>query len=583
MQVKKLNRTVAARAALALLLGLAPYSIPGQSNIGTLRVAITDKASGKVVPAIVCITSLADKSWRVPPDGTIVSPHIVTSKEQIAGWAAGPGTREWSPGDIGPVRLTVTVPLPGIPLDQPQHDVYPVYAGLPAMPYWNEPVAYFVSKPFSITLPPGKWRLAVSRGVEYFPVFEEFTIAPRQKLERDVRLARWVDMRQQGWYSGDPEFHNWRDQPWRNEFILTWAEAQDIHMTSVLSYSKTLTEFGHPQMGYGKDFRYQMGDYALASGHEGPRPSYAEQGHLMQLNIKAAVRNRDQLMDKVCDVVHEQGGLCGYAHLPWTPSYYHRLHPEQDLHPGWDASINTIRGKIDFMEILQFRQLGVEDYYDFLNMGVKLTALAGSDVSGGYMLGESRVYAYTGRNFSVDSWYAAVKQGRTFVTNGPMLALTAGGAMPGDEVRVRKNANVRIQVRAWAPEAIGAPKVLEVLSQGRVIRAVESRDPKQSELTAEFELPAGESQWIVARTTTFNAAVAHTSPVYVIVDGASFADRAQLPQLVEKRLKVLDFIEKRLRDRQYTQRHGYSVSELPLLMESIQDARAKYKAVGQTR
>jgi hypothetical protein len=572
-------RNISLALFCAVPIALAVYPMLGQSDIGTLRVAISDKASGKVVPAIVCITSKADNTWRVPPDGTIVSPHPVTSKEQIAGWAAGPGTKEWSPGDPGPVRLTANVPVPGIPTEQRQ-DVYKVYAGLPAMPYWNEPVAYFVAKPFTIALPPGKWRLAVSRGVECLPVFEEFTIAPQQKVEKDIRLTRWVDMRQQGWYSGDPEFHNWRDKQWRNEFILAWAEAADVHMISVPSFSKTPTEIGHPQMGYGKDFRYQKGDYALASAHEGPRTAESEQGHLMELNITAVVRDtsRDHLMDMVCDAVHKQGGLCGYNHLAWL-SIYNRLHPEQEIHPTWDASINTIRGKIDFFEILQFRQLGVEDYHDFLNMGVKLAALAGSDVTGGEMLGESLTYAYTDHNFSPDTWYAAVKQGHTFVTNGPMLTLTVGGRMPGDEVRVRKNANVRVRARAWAPEVIGAPRVLEVVSHGRVIRKVESHDPKKSELTADFELPPSESQWIVARTTSFNAAVAHTSPVYVIVDGASLADRAQLPQLVENWLKVLDFVEKRLSDPQYTRRRGYSASELPLLLESIQDARAKYKAV----
>jgi len=560
-----------------LLFGLAPYAILGQSDLGTLRVAIHDKASGEVVPAMVCITSLADNTWRVPPDGTIVSPGYRPPGYRLKrAQASPPPPIEWSPGDIGPVALTVNVPLPGISLDL-RSDLYPMYAGLPPMPYWNEPVAYFVSKPFTITLPPGKWRLAVSRGPEYLPVFEEFTIAPQQKLERDIRLARWVDMRQQGWYSGDPHFHL---SPWRNDLILMWGEAQDIHMTTVLSVG------GRQPVAYGKDSHYQRGDYALAAGHEGPRTEETEQGHLLQLNMKAAVLDPmesyqygSRRMDMVCDILHEQGGLCGYAHMSHVP-YFLRSHPDREIHPTWDASINAIRGKIDFFEILQHRQLAVEDYYDFLNMGVKLTASTGSDPPAGNLFGESRTYIYTGRGkFSPDTWYAGFKQGRTFITNGPMLTLAVGGAMPGDEVRVRKNAKLRVHAQAWAPEAIGAPKVLEVLSHGRVIRSVESRGPKQDKLTAEFELPASESQWIVARTTSYNAGVALTSPVYVIVDGASFADRAQLPQLVEKRLKILNFIERRLRDPEYTQHRGYSASDLPLLMESIQDARARYQAI----
>ena len=72
--------------------------------------------------------------------------------------------------------------------------------------------------------------------------------------------------------------------------------------------------------------------------------------------------------------VHEQGGLVGYTHLAWSPEFFRRKNPS--LNPGWDASINVIRGKIDFIDILEAARLGFEDYYDFLNLGAKLTAMA---------------------------------------------------------------------------------------------------------------------------------------------------------------------------------------------------------------
>jgi hypothetical protein len=53
---------------------------------------------------------------------------------------------------------------------------------------------------------------------------------------------------------------------------------------------------------------------------------------------------------------------------------------------------------------------------------------------------------------------------------------------------------------------------------------------------------------------------------------------AQLPQLVAKRLKVLEFIEKRLGDPESTK--YYAVGVVSELMKRIQDARAKYLAVG---
>jgi hypothetical protein len=585
MSNRNFSRIYVVRAVLTSLFILAAYPVLGQTGNGTLHVAITD-ATGKVIPAIVCITSVADGTWRLPPDGTIASPHVLSNiREQGDAKRTG-----WSPQEPGTMHLLGHVLLPNYPRSE-RNDAYPTYAGLPSIPYFNEPVGYFEAEPFTITLPPGKWRLAVEHGPEYLPVFKEIALASGQSLSQTVQMVRWVDMPKQGWWSGDPEFHHRLNQPWLKNYVLTWAEAQDVHMTSDLSAGtqddrRTVYDNGtrashSSMMGYGKAFRYQVGDYAIATGHEGPRPSPGEQGHLIQLNISALVTEpgKNLLMDLACDKVHAQGGMCGYAHLPWTttPAFL-KEHPGSP-HPGWDASINTIRGKIDFMEILQFRQDSVVDYYDFLNMGVKLTALAASDVPAGATLGESVTYAFTGPRFSPDAWYEAVKEGHTFVTNGPMLTLKVNGHIPGDQINVPKNSKVHIHVVAAAPEAIGSPKVLEVISHGRAIKSVESHDPKQGKLTADFDIPATESQWIVAKATSYNGAVAHTSPVYVIVDGKSFADRSQLPQLIAEQMKVLDFIEERLHDPRYIQRAKYSDIDVRLMLASIQDAREKYKEV----
>jgi hypothetical protein len=141
-------------------------------------------------------------------------------------------------------------------------------------------------------------------------------------------------------------------------------------------------------------------------------------------------------------------------------------------------------------------------------------------------------------------------------------------------VRVKRNATVRIRARAWAPETIGAPKTLEIVAHGRVIRAVEARGPGQSHLELQLDQRGGESQWIAARVTASNGAVAHSSPVYILVEGESFADRKQLPQIVEKRLKVLDFIGARLRDRNFTR--SYAAGEVDALAERVEDARRRY-------
>ena len=561
---------------MALLIGLAPWSTLGQSDTGTLKVAIRDKASGQVVPAIICITSVADNTFRVPPDGRTPATFmrnvdLIQARWKSIEYIAGPN-KKWFPGDPGPALV-----MNGTFKDNPTRDLW--YYGGPAIPLWKEPAAYFVSEPFSITLPPGKWRLAVMRGFEYLPVTEEITITPGQTVERNVQLARWVDMAKQGWYSGDPHVHSWRIAPLHDKYVITFAKAMDVHMTVTMNYCVQQDCTGCPQAKYGRAGRYHEGDYWVESGTEDPREGINEEGHVSQFDIQEPGRDPTQYQRYAYafDKVHEQGGLVGYDHLAWSKSYNlkqdprnARLHP----YPGWDVNINTIRGKVDFFSILQNNNMGLEDYYDFLNLGIKVTATASTDYPAP-LVGEEVTYAYTGTggNFTADAWFDAVKRGRTFVTNGPMVTLTVGDGMPGDEVHAGKDAKLHVHAQAWAPESIGAPKVLEIVAEGKVIKVINSPGAKQDKLIADFELPAGDSQWIAARTTAFNGAVAHTTPVYVIVNGRSFIDRANVQQLVAKQLKILDWIETK-RVSNAPARWGPTVVQG--LWNDIEDARATY-------
>jgi hypothetical protein len=538
--------------------GLASRAVPGA--YGTVVVEIHDAATGELTPAMVCITSLDDHTWRAPPDGRKASRYT-----RVADFKQ---PTPWIPGDIGPVRLTRGDPRDN---DTRSH----VLGEQPGYPFWQEPAAYFVSRPFEIRLPPGRWRLAVARGLEYLPVIEEFEVAAAERRAYRVDLRRWEHMAARGWYSGDTHVHFPRTEPWHDELLLTWAQAEEVYVSTILQ-QRTRRGLTFPQ-GPPAGFRAQRGEYVLQTGQEDPSTGLGDLGHTLALNISQPVydRSRFHLYDVMFDAVRADGGLTGYAHLAWAPDSFRRS--GRAAHATWDATINVIQGRVDFFEILQFRALGVEDYYDFLNLGMRLTASAGSDMPWAGSIGESRVYVNTGHPFSADRWFEAFGQGRTFVTNGPMLSLTVDGAGPGEQVAVDGAATVRIRARAWSPPAIGSPKWLEVVSQGAVIRSAMSDDPAAGELALDFTQPVHRSAWVAARVTTHNDGLAHTSPVYVLRDGRSHRDAERLHDLVAKRLGILAHGEQRLRDPKYTA--AFAPGEADALRRRIAAARARYEAL----
>ncbi|UCD30252.1 MAG: CehA/McbA family metallohydrolase, partial [Planctomycetota bacterium] len=259
-------------------------------------------------------------------------------------------------------------------------------------------------------------------------------------------------------------------------------------------------------------------------------------GHTLSINTTSWVRdvNKYWLYDWVADTVHAQGGLFGYAHALLTHPYIRR-----------GMSLSSPRHKVDFAEILQYGEMGTDFFYDFHNMGFKLAASAGTDVPWQGTIGEVRMYAYIGdQPFSADAWFDAVRKGRTFVTNGPMIDLRVDQAIPGDEIVLKENRKLRIKVRAWGDPERMVPSKLEIVRHGEVIRSTESSDKSQKELSLDFKLESGYGCWIAARAEGSDGSLAHTTPVYVIREPFRFWKIEAIDDLVADRLANLEDIEK---------------------------------------
>jgi hypothetical protein len=198
--------------------------------------------------------------------------------------------------------------------------------------------------------------------------------------------------------------------------------------------------------------------------------------------------------------------------------------------------LNTLRGKNDFLELAQFcvpqGPLVVDHYYMVLDLGFRLTALAGSDFPwcgrGFAQIGNARFYVYTGGALSFDRWFDALKAGHTFVSTGPMVFLTVNGHIPGDVVDVTPGAPLHITAEAFGDSKQAPLFTLEIIGHGKVL----ARAPSGSttHLAVNLDLPVDHGIWIAARADAGVGQAAHTTPVYVTVNRDGFHNPATARQ-----------------------------------------------------
>jgi hypothetical protein len=159
-----------------------------------------------------------------------------------------------------------------------------------------------------------------------------------------------------------------------------------------------------------------------------------------------------------------------------------------------------------------------------LNCGYKITASAGEDsilsLHGTPVIGASRVYAYLGSKLTWDGWVDAIRHGRTFVSNGPMIRFDVNGQAPGGEVHLPAGAG-SVEISGQLNSIVPVDR-MEVYFNGAVVDTIR---PTEGGKEGAFHkrIPVTHSGWFTFRAISNEThfpvddvyVVAETSPVYV--------------------------------------------------------------------
>jgi hypothetical protein len=189
-------------------------------------------------------------------------------------------------------------------------------------------------------------------------------------------------------------------------------------------------------------------------------------------------------------------------------------------------------------------RFGFESYYTLLNCGFRLRPTAGT-ASGVHPvpLGFSRVYVNLD-TFTADGWWQGLRQGRSFVTTGPMLFATIDGRGPGEvwqQGAPKRQYDVEIETLSELPL-----ERIEIVQHGRVIQVARpaqeeniERLPQGASRTRwKTELTIDQTSWVAVRAFERQAdgrvRFAHTGPWHMeVADQPIRPHRAEVDYLIE--------------------------------------------------
>jgi TolB protein len=245
----------------------------------------------------------------------------------------------------------------------------------------------------------------------------------------------------------------------------------------------------------------------------------------------------------VADLAHAQGALVGYVHpFDWE------IVPEKEKSLTNALPVDVALGKADYIEIVGFadHKSTAQVWHRLLNLGFRLSAGAGTDAMANYAslrgpVGMNRVFLQTGGDTGAEALHKALKEGHTFASNGPLLALQVDGRNPGDTIELARGrkVNYRAAMRSLAPL-----DHVEVLYNGRVVARHGKKDAISADLSGGISVT--ESGWILLRAWNDEPDAlifdlypyASTSPIYVSVGGQP----AKSPEDAEYFLRWIDRI-----------------------------------------
>jgi Tol biopolymer transport system component len=388
----------------------------------------------------------------------------------------------------------------------------------------------------AIDAPPGEITVEVLSGFNHRPEKRKITLKSggREELKIALRPLGWPTENEHHWISGDLHVHmnyggTYVNDPQR---LRNQAEAEGLQIVNSLIVNK---EQRFPDIAYRREEVDGDADVLSVPGQEFHTSYWGHRGLLgMKDDIllpgyagypNTAAASLFPMNADVYDMAHAKGALVGAVH-PFDEMPDPFANPPQRITD--ELPVDVALGKIDYMEIVGFsdHRSTASVWYRLLNLGFRISAGGGTDAMANYAslrgpVGMNRVYVWVPEwPLNIELWFEALKKGRTFATNGPLIEFTVAGQRVGEELKfdaAQEKVPFTAKLRSIAPV-----NHVEVVCNGKVVQTLKLEGARDS-ADVKSTLPIKESGWCVLRASSDQAeypvldnyVYATTSPIYV--------------------------------------------------------------------
>ena len=421
---------------------------------------------------------------------------------------------------------------------------------------------WLAEKSLQLSPPNGDFEFTVQRGPEFSEIHGGFTIEPRAKDTVPIVVPRSISMRDEKWFSGDhlsslpiAELTRWQfadavdlavsvETKMAADRATPKATIDDKIDPKKSAKANSANVIGLGLISTSRHFQWEHGSLTIHGSETAENANSSKPQSVDAFQSLDAEKNRTQIVAELVrpwtrdvpfllasdsiraiQILSSTNRPGGDDRLTMAKGTDNGILGKVLLANGKDKTPSDVFAPIEKDDAVRFKdaqavgKLSEFIYWQTLEAGFRITPTAGSGFDNNDThVGYNRVYAYSETPPDEAAWWQAIQQGRTFVTNGPLLRTSINGLPPGSVQSSYRSQSILLDI-AVGLSVRDPVDYLDVVFNGETIYSAKLEDHYKRGEFPPIEID--KSGWLVIRVVTEHNKgyrYATTAPFYFVFD-----------------------------------------------------------------